>query len=152
PRLKKFGVPDALANPMIEMRNSAGTLIRADDDWMDDPAQKALIIAAGLAPTNNLESAIYETLAPGQYTALLSGVNSGTGVGVVEGYDLSAGGAVVTPTPGTPTPTATTSPGGTATPTATVGASATPTATAGGPPCTENWDSVTAPALPAGWT
>src|SRR5438477_10409164 len=55
PSLTQFGVPDALANPMLELRNSAGTLIRADDDWMDDPAQKARIIAAGLGPTNNLE-------------------------------------------------------------------------------------------------
>src|SRR5204863_3017464 len=66
PSLTQFGVPNALANPMLELRNSSGTLIRAYDDWMEDPAQKALIMAAGLAPSNNLESAIYETLMPGQ--------------------------------------------------------------------------------------
>src|ERR1051325_8104735 len=145
PSLTPLGVPNALANPQLELRNSAGTVIRSNNDWMDDPAQKALIMGAGLAPGNNLESAIYETLAPGQYTALLSGVNNGTGVALVEAYDLSAGGAVVTPTPGTPTPTATI--GGTPVPTAT----ATATATAGAA-CMENWDGVTAPALPAGWT
>ena len=53
----------------------------------DDPAQSAIISAAGLAPTNNLESGIAATLAPGQYTALLAGVNNGTGVGLVEVYD-----------------------------------------------------------------
>jgi hypothetical protein len=88
PSLTAFGVPNALANPQLELRNSSGTLIRSNNDWMDDAAQKALIIAAGLAPVNNLESAIAETLAPGQYTALLSGVNNGTGVGLVEFYDL----------------------------------------------------------------
>jgi hypothetical protein len=90
PSLAQVGVPNALADPKLELRNSSGTLIRANDNWMDDPAQKALIMAAGLGPLNMLESAIYETLAPGQYTALLSGVNNGTGVGLVEAYDLGA--------------------------------------------------------------
>ena len=92
PSLTAFGVPNALADPKLELRNQSGTLIRANDNWMDDPAQKALIIAAGLGPTNMLESAIAETLPPGQYTALLSGVNNGTGVGLVEVYDLANAG------------------------------------------------------------
>jgi hypothetical protein len=87
PSLTGLGVPDALANPRLELRDSQGALIRANDNWMDDPAQKALIMVAGLAPTNPLESAIAETLPPGQYTALLVGVNNGTGVGLVEVYD-----------------------------------------------------------------
>ena len=90
PSLFPIGIPYGLPDPKLELRNSSGALIRMNDNWMDDPAQKALIMAAGLAPTMNLESAIYETLAPGQYTALLSGVNSGTGVGLVEAYDLAA--------------------------------------------------------------
>jgi hypothetical protein len=139
PSLAAFGIPNVLANPMLELRNSSGTLILANDNWMSDPTQAALIMAAGLAPTNNLESAIYETLAPGQYTASLSGVSGGTGTGLVEAYDLSASGPSPSPV-GTPTPTATAG-----------GASATPTATAGAPPCTENFDGVTAPALPPGW-
>jgi hypothetical protein len=146
PSLAAFGIPNVLTNPMLELRNSSGTLILANDDWMSDPTQAALIQAAGLAPTNNLESAIYETLAPGQYTASLSGVSNGTGTGLVEAYDLGNG------IPGgTPSPTATAG-GASATPTATAGgASATPTATAAAPPCTENFDSVSAPAFPAGW-
>ena len=87
PSLTGLGVPEALANPTLELRDSQGALIRANDNWMDDPAQKALIMAAGLAPTNALESAIAETLPPGQYTALLDGVNNGTGNGLVEVYD-----------------------------------------------------------------
>jgi hypothetical protein len=90
PSLTQFGVPNALADPKLELRNSSGTLIRSNDNWMDDPAQKALIMGAGLGPTNMLESAIYATLGPGQYTALLSGVNNGTGVGLVEAYDLGS--------------------------------------------------------------
>jgi hypothetical protein len=88
PSLTAAGVPNVLANPMLELRNQSGTLIRANNNWQDDPAQAALITAAGLAPTNSLESAIAETLSPGQYTALLAGLNNGTGIGVVEVYDL----------------------------------------------------------------
>jgi len=81
-------VSNKLPDPTLELRDSNGTLIRSDDNWMDDPAQAALITAAGLAPTNTLESGIYATLAPGPYTALLAGLNNGTGVGLVEVYDL----------------------------------------------------------------
>ena len=80
-------VTNKLADPTLELRDSNGTLIRADNDWQDNPAQAALIMAAGLAPTNPLEAAIAETLAPGPYTALLAGLNDGTGVGLVEVYD-----------------------------------------------------------------
>ena len=90
PSLTQFGVPNALANPTLELRDSNGSLIRADNDWQDDPAQAAIIAAAGLAPTNSLESGIAATLAPGPYTALLAGLDSGTGLGLVEVYDLGA--------------------------------------------------------------
>jgi hypothetical protein len=80
-------VPNALANPTLELRDNNGALIRANNNWQDDPAQAALIIGAGLAPTNNLESGIAVTLSPGPYTALLAGLNNGTGVGLVEVYD-----------------------------------------------------------------
>ena len=87
PSLTAFGVPNALANPTLELRDSNGALLIANNDWMDNPAQAAAIIAAGLAPTNNLESAIAATLPPGLYTALLAGLNNGTGIGIVEIYD-----------------------------------------------------------------
>src|SRR5204863_9653314 len=77
------GVPNPLAHPVLEF----GTL--TNDNWMDDPVQKALIIASGLAPTDNLESAIVATLNPGPYTAILKGKNNGVGVGLVEVYDLA---------------------------------------------------------------
>jgi hypothetical protein len=89
PSLTAAGVPDALANPILELRDSNGVLLVANNDWQDNPAQAAEITAAGLAPTNNLESAIATTLPPGVYTALLAGENDGTSVGQVEVYDRS---------------------------------------------------------------
>jgi hypothetical protein len=91
PSLIAAGVPNVLANPILELRNSDGTLLVSDNDWQDNPAQAAEITAAGLAPTNNLESAIAATLPPGPYTALLAGLNNGTGVGLVEVYDRGGG-------------------------------------------------------------
>ena len=87
PSLTAAGVPGALANPVLELRDRNGVLILSNNDWQDNPAQAAELIAAGLAPTNNLESAIAATLPPGLYTALLAGENSGTGIGLVEVYD-----------------------------------------------------------------
>ena len=81
---------NALPDPKLELRNSQGALIASNDNWMDDPNQAAIIQGAGLAPGNNLESAVAVTLMPGEYTALLSGVNNGTGVGLVEVYSLEA--------------------------------------------------------------
>ena len=91
PSLTAAGLPNAMANPTLELRNSDGTLLVSDDDWQDNPAQAALITAAGLAPSNSLESAIAATLPPGLYTALLAGLNNGTGIGLVEVYDLGGG-------------------------------------------------------------
>jgi len=80
-------VSAVLANPTLELRDANGTLIVANNDWQDNAVQAAEITAAGLAPGNELESAIAATLPPGLYTALLSGLNFGTGVGLVEVYD-----------------------------------------------------------------
>ena len=90
PSLGAAGVPGALANPTLELRDQNGTLLVSDDDWQDNPTQAAEISAAGLAPTNDLEAAIAVTLPPGIYTALLAGLNNGTGVGLVEVYDRGA--------------------------------------------------------------
>jgi len=87
PSLAQVGVPNALANPTLELRDGNGNLLRFNNDWQDDPFQAGIVVAAGLAPTNALESAIAENLSPGAYTALLSGLNNGTGVGLVELYD-----------------------------------------------------------------
>ena len=88
PTLTGFGVPNALANPTLDLVNSSGTVIRSNDNWRDDPQQQAQIQAAGLAPGNDLEAALVETVAPGAYTAIVRGNNRTTGVGLVEAYAL----------------------------------------------------------------
>ena len=79
---------DKLANPTLELRDSSGALIRSNDNWRSD--QEAEIIATGIPPTNDAESAIVETLPANsaRYTAIVRGVNDETGVGLVEVYDL----------------------------------------------------------------
>ncbi len=86
PSLTNFGVAGALPDPMLELHDSGGATIMTNDNWRD--TQEAEIEATGLAPANDLESAIVLDLDPGAYTAILSGTNSTTGVGLVEIYDL----------------------------------------------------------------
>jgi hypothetical protein len=90
PSLTAAGVPNALPDPTLELRDSNGALLATNNDWQDDPVQMAEIAAASLAPTSNVESAIAATLPPGHYTALLAGQNNSTGIGVVEVYDRGA--------------------------------------------------------------
>ncbi len=86
PSLVASGITDALADPTLELRASDGSLIRANDNWKD--TQQAEIEATGIPPQNDLESAIVLTLAPGTYTAIVRGKNQGTGVCLLEIYDL----------------------------------------------------------------
>ena len=85
--LTLFGVPNALANPTLELRDNNGAILASNDDWQSNPVQAAELTAAGLAPTNAQESGIAINLGPGQYTAVLAGQGSSTGVGVIEVYD-----------------------------------------------------------------
>ncbi len=82
-----FPASAALADPTLQLRDANGVLMVANNDWQDNAAQAAIITAGGLAPTNNSEAAIAATLPPGVYTALLAGLNNGTGIGLVEIYD-----------------------------------------------------------------
>jgi len=95
PELTQYGVPEALANPRLELHNAAGALIGSNDDWQHTIIggvitrnQLADIQASGHAPTDPSESAIIADLPPGNYTAIVHGVNDTTGVGLVEVYDL----------------------------------------------------------------
>jgi hypothetical protein len=74
-----------LADPTLELHD-ANSLLFFNNDWRD--SQQAEIQATGLAPTNNRESAIVRTLVPGSYTAVLRGNNGGTGISLIEIYDL----------------------------------------------------------------
>lgn len=82
-----LNIPDPLANPFLDLRNGNGTRIGASDNWKS--TQQAQIQATGLAPPNDLESAIAITLVPGNYTAIVTGVNNITGNALVEIYGLN---------------------------------------------------------------
>ena len=90
PSLTLLGITNPVPNPSLELRDTNGALLVENNDWQDNAVQAAEVTAAGLAPSHNLESAIAATLPPGLYTALLSGLNSSIGVGVVEVYDRGA--------------------------------------------------------------
>ena len=89
PSLAQF-VPDALADPVLELHGPGGFVTITNDNWRDDPVQEALILASGIPPTNDLESAIDATLNPGNYTAIVRGNNNTSGVALVEVYDLDS--------------------------------------------------------------
>jgi hypothetical protein len=87
PSLTAAGLPDALADPTLELRDGNGELRAANNDWRDNSLQAAELMSSGLAPVNQLESGIALVLPAGLYTALLAGRNNGTGVGLIEVYD-----------------------------------------------------------------
>jgi spore coat protein A len=96
PSLKQLGVSNALGNPRLELHDT-NTSIGMNNDWQTTQIggvitsdQVAEIQNSGLAPNNPLESALIATLAPGSYTAIVQGVSGGTGVAIVEVYDLNA--------------------------------------------------------------
>jgi hypothetical protein len=76
----------ALANPVLELYQG-DTLLEFNDNWMDSPNKQA-IIDSTVPPTNPLEAAIVRTVTQGGYTAIVRGLNNGTGIGIVEAYDL----------------------------------------------------------------
>jgi hypothetical protein len=89
PSLTPSGIPNALADPVLELHGPGAFVTVINDNWRDDPAQEAAIIATGIPPTNNLEAAIDVTLNPGTYTAVVKGKNNTSGVALVEVYDFS---------------------------------------------------------------
>ena len=80
-------VGGTLADPTLELRDGAGNLVGENNNWQD--GQRNEVVDSGVPPTNNLESAIVATLTPGNYTAVVRGVNNDTGVGLVEVFDLT---------------------------------------------------------------
>ena len=89
PSLTASGVPNPLADPTLTLFDQSGTMLMMNDNWRD--SQAAEIMATGIPPQNDLESAIVATLAPGHYTAVLAGKNGTTGNGLAEVYDLEPG-------------------------------------------------------------
>lgn len=89
PTLADAGISDPLDDPTLSLVNGQGTEIDFNDNWMDSP-DKAAIEATTVAPTNPKESAVLETLSPGNYTAIVRGGAGTTGTGLVEVYALPA--------------------------------------------------------------
>jgi hypothetical protein len=78
---------ERLANPVLELFNSSGEIIAANDNWNDAPNRQE-ILDSSIAPSHELESAILVTLLPDAYTARVRGVDDATGVALAELYDL----------------------------------------------------------------
>ena len=88
PSLGGAGIANPLSNPMLALYDGNGAILQSNDDWQQGPDAQT-ITEAGLAPMDSKESALYATLNPGAYTAIVEGVDGATGVGLVEVYDTS---------------------------------------------------------------
>jgi hypothetical protein len=88
PSLSQFGVNPVLADPTLELHDSNGATLITNDDWATDAVSAANLVLFNLAPSNPKESGIFTTLPPGTFTAILAGKNGGTGIGIVEVYNL----------------------------------------------------------------
>lgn len=86
PSLSASGVASALSDPMLELHDANGAIIGSNDNWKD--TQQSDIQSTGIPPSNDVESALVQTLWAGNYTVILRGKNNGTGVGLVEIYKL----------------------------------------------------------------
>jgi hypothetical protein len=95
PELTQYRVPNAMVNPTLELYDANGTLIASNNNWRTTiiggvitSDQRGDIRNSGYAPEDGRESAIIAYLPPGNYTAIVRGVNNTTGVALVEVYDL----------------------------------------------------------------
>jgi len=89
PSLAAFGISGVLLDPILDLRSANASLIMRNDNWKDD--QRSQIEGTIFQPTDDRESVIIASLPPANYTAILTGKNSTTGVGIVEVYDNNAG-------------------------------------------------------------
>jgi len=86
PTLAQFGVPGVLQNPALDLYDSSNNLIASNDNWKS--SQQVEIQASGYPPGDDREAAIIQTLAPGNYTAVVRGVNATVGAALLEVHDL----------------------------------------------------------------
>jgi hypothetical protein len=89
PSLSEARIANPLADPYLDVRDGNGNPLAANDNWRNDP-NAGKVVQFGLAPKNDLESALYLQLPAGAYTAIVSGNGGTIGVGLVEVY--AAGG------------------------------------------------------------
>jgi hypothetical protein len=85
PSLGASGVSNVLGDSMLELY-SGGNKIAENNDWQS--ASNSSAVTSLLPPTNAKDSAILITLEPGAYTAILSGANGSTGIGLIEIYEV----------------------------------------------------------------
>jgi hypothetical protein len=90
PTLRNFGVTDVLADPRLELISAAGAKLQENDNWGGGPALTAAFTAVGAFPlaASSLDAAVFATLGPGGYTAQVSGIGGGTGVTLIEIYEV----------------------------------------------------------------
>jgi hypothetical protein len=81
------GVAGVLADPVMQVINAQGQTLASNDNWRD--TQQTDIQATGLAPSNNMESAVLRTLGPGLYTAIVRGRQHTVGIALAEIYSLN---------------------------------------------------------------
>ena len=91
PTLAQDGLQGVLQDPVLELHGPDGALLLTNDNWRD--TQEEQIKDSGVPPRDDRESAIVVTLEPNNYTAIISGKDGSTGVGLIEVYDLDSGGA-----------------------------------------------------------
>jgi uncharacterized protein YkwD len=84
-----LNVAGKMANPTLQLVDANGVQVAANDDWRSD--QEVDILATGVAPSNNSESAIVTRLSGNGsgYTAIVRGAGNSTGIAVVEVYALN---------------------------------------------------------------
>jgi hypothetical protein len=87
PSLASHGVSGALSDPILKIFDSTGAAIATNDNWQDN-VNAIDIQKNGLAPPNPSESALVLHLPAGAYTAIVSGANGATGIGLAEVYTL----------------------------------------------------------------
>lgn len=85
PSLASAGVPDSLADPVLELRDATGTLFARNDNWKEN---QAAVESTGLAPSHDAEAVVVTTLQPGNYTAIVRGRGDTVGVALVEIYNV----------------------------------------------------------------
>ena len=90
PGLTPFGVTGVLAQPTLQLL-SGTTVVAQNTNWstsVDAAAITSGSLQVGAFGLANNDSALVVTLAPGNYTAQVSGANNTTGVALIEVYEL----------------------------------------------------------------
>jgi hypothetical protein len=88
PSLAAAGLSPVLADPTLELHDSNGAILVSNDNWQDDDISASQLSFHGLGLQDSHESGIFTSLPPGLFTAILAGKNAGTGIGLIEIYNI----------------------------------------------------------------